>query len=89
MDYHSLAIAMSRLNDDSANNLENGTRPKWNSKIETFIDWHHKVEIWEDSHDIHLLEHPPIAAHAHLHEHEVAKRLIPLCCQCLLPMYLT
>ena len=29
IDYHSLATAMSRINDNSANNLEKGTQPKW------------------------------------------------------------
>ena len=28
IDYHSLATAMSRLNDDSASNTEKGTQPK-------------------------------------------------------------
>ena len=62
IDYHSLATAMSRLNDDSASNIEKGTQPKWDFKVETFVDWQNKVEIWAESHDIkHLLEHPPIA----------------------------
>ena len=38
IDYHSLATAMSRLNDDSASNLEKGTQPKWDFKTETFVD---------------------------------------------------
>ena len=29
IDYHSLATAMSRLNDGSASNTEKGTQPKW------------------------------------------------------------
>ena len=63
IDYHSLATAMSRLNDDSASNLEKGTQPEWEFETETFVDWQHKVETWADSHDIrHLLEHPPLAA---------------------------
>ena len=79
IDYHSLATAMPRLNDDSATNLEKGTQPKWNFKTEMFVDKKHKVEIWADSHDIrHLLEHPPVAAPAQLHKHEMAKRIILL-----------
>ena len=79
IDYHSLATAMSRLNDDSASNLEKGTQPKWDFKTETFVDWQHKVEIWADSHDIrHLLEHPPVAAPGQLRKHEIAKRIILL-----------
>ena len=73
IDYHSLATAMSRLNDDSASNLEKGTQPKWDFKTETFVDWQHKVETWADSHDIrHLLEHPPVAAPGQLRKHEIA-----------------
>ena len=73
IDYHSLAIATSRLNDDSASNLEKGTQPKWDFKTETFVDWQHKVEIWADSHNIrHLLEHPPAAAPGQLRKHEIA-----------------
>ena len=45
IDYHSLATAMSRLNDDSASNLEKSTQPKWDFKTETFVDWQHKVKI--------------------------------------------
>ena len=72
IDYHSLATAMSRLNDDRASNLEKGTQPKWDFKTETFVDWQHKVEIWADSHDIrHLLEHPPVAARCQLRKHEI------------------
>ena len=44
--YESLAIAMSRINEDSASNLEKGTQPKRNFKIETFVDWEHKVEVY-------------------------------------------
>ena len=70
---------MSRLNDDSASNLEKGTQPKWDFKTETFVDWQHKVEIWANSHDIrHLLEHPPVAAPGQLRKHEIAKRIILL-----------
>ena len=29
IDYNSLATAMSRLNEDSANKLEEGTQPRW------------------------------------------------------------
>ena len=79
IDYHSLATAMSRLNDDSASNIEKGTQPKWDFKVETFVDWQNKVEIWAESHDIkHLLEHPPIADPVQLHKHELAKRVIVL-----------
>ena len=79
IDYHSLATAMSRLNDDSASNLEKGTQPKWDFKTETFFDWQHKVEIWTDSHNNrHLLEHPPVAAPGQLRKHEIAKRIILL-----------
>ena len=38
IDYHSLATAMSRLHDDSANNIEKATQPKWDFKVETFVD---------------------------------------------------
>ena len=38
IDYHSLATAMSRLNDDSASNIEKGTQPKWDFKGETFVE---------------------------------------------------
>ena len=79
IDYHSLATAMSRLNDDSASNIEKETQPKWDFKVETFVDWQDKVEIWAESHDVkHLLEHPPIADPIQLRKHEVAKRVILL-----------
>ena len=80
IDYQSLATAMSRINDDSASNLEKGAQPNWDFKQETFIDyWQHKVEIWAESHDIrHLLEHPPVAVPVQLRKHEIAKRLILL-----------
>ena len=79
IDYHSLAIAMSRLNDDSASNLLKGTQPKWDFKTETFVDWQHKIETWADSHDTrHLLENPPVAAPGQLRMHETAKRIILL-----------
>ena len=78
IDYHSLAAAMSRLNDDSASNIEKDTQPKWDFKTETFVDWQHKVKIWADSHDIrHLLQHP-VADPVHLRKNEVAKRIILL-----------
>ena len=78
-DYHSLATAMSRLNDDSASNIEKGTQPKWDFKVEMFFDWQNKVEIWAESHDIkQLLEHPPVADPVQLRKHEVAKRVILL-----------
>ena len=32
IDYHTLESAMSRLNDDSASNVEKGTQPKWDFK---------------------------------------------------------
>ena len=77
IDYHSLARAMSRLNDDNASNLEKDTQLKWDFKTETFVDWQHKVEIWADSHDVrHLLEHPPVAAPGQLRKHEIAKCII-------------
>ena len=79
IDYHSLATAMSRLNDHSASNLQNGTQPKCDFKTETFVDWQHKVEIWAESHDIrHLLEHPPAADPAQLRMHEIAQRMVLL-----------
>ena len=79
IDYHSLASAMSRLNDDSSSNIEKGTQPNWDFKTETFVDWQHKVEIWAESHDIrHLLEHPQVADPIQLRKHEVAKRVILL-----------
>ena len=43
IDYHSLATAMSRLNDDSASNIEKGTQPNWDFKVETFVDWQNKL----------------------------------------------
>ena len=43
IDYHSLATAMSRLNDDSASNIEKGTQPKWDFEVEAFVDWQNKV----------------------------------------------
>ena len=46
IDNHSLATAMSRLNDDSASSLDLGTQPKWDFKSETVVDWQHEVEIW-------------------------------------------
>ena len=33
-DYYAPATAMSRLNDDSASNLEKGTQPKWDFKTD-------------------------------------------------------
>ena len=79
IDYHSLATATSRLNDDSASNMEKGTQPKWDFKTETLVDCQHKAEIWADSHDIrHLLQHPPVADPLQLRKHEVAKRIILL-----------
>ena len=79
IDYHSLATAMSRLNDDSARNIEKGTQPKWDFKVETFVDWQNKVEIWAESHDMkHSLQHPPVADPVQLRKHEVAKRVILL-----------
>ena len=78
-DCHSLATAMSRINDNNASNLEKGTHPKWDCQHETFVDWQHKVEIWAESHDIkHLLEHPLIADPAQLRKQEIAKRIILL-----------
>ena len=78
IDYHSLATAMFCWNDDSAN-LENGAQPRRDFKTETLVDWQHKVEIWAEPQDIrHLLEHPPIAAPAHLRKHEIAKRIMLL-----------
>ena len=79
IDYHSLATAMSRLNDDSASNIEKGLQPKWDFKVETFVDWQNKVDIWAESHDIqHLLLHPPVADPVQHRKHEVAKRVILL-----------
>ena len=79
MNYHSLATPMSRINDDSASNLEKGTQPKRDFKTETFVNWQHKVEMWADSHDNrHLLEHPPVAAPVQQCKHEIAKRIILL-----------
>ena len=79
IDYHSLATAMLGLNNDSASNIEKGTQPKWDFKIETFVDWQHKVEIWAESLDIrHLLEHPPVADPVQLRKHDVAKAIILL-----------
>ena len=76
IDYHSLATAMSRLNDDSASNIEKGLQPKWDFKVETFVDWQNKLDIWAESHDIkHLLLHPPVADPVQQRKHEVAKRV--------------
>ena len=78
IDYHSLATAMSRLNHDSANNLE-GHSAQVGLQTDIFVDRQHKVEIWAYSHDIkHLLEHPPVAAPGQLRKHEIAKRIILL-----------
>ena len=77
IDYHSLATAMSRLNNDSASNLEKGTQPKWDLKIDTFLEWQQKVEIRAESHDIrHLVEHPPVAAPVQRRKHEIATRIM-------------
>ena len=79
MDYHSPATAMSRRNDDSASNLEKGTKPKWHFKTDTCVDWQHKVEVTAESHDIrHLLEFPAIAAPAQQRKYDIAKRIILL-----------
>ena len=79
IDYNSLATATSRLNDDSASNVEKGTQPKWDLKNETIVEWQHMVEIWADSHDIrHLLEQPPVANPVQLRKHEIAKRIVLL-----------
>ena len=77
IDYHSLATAISRLNDGSTSIIEKGTQPKWDFKVGTFVDWQNKVEIWAESHDIkHLLQHQPIADPVQLRKHEVAKHVI-------------
>ena len=81
IDCRCLETAISRMNDGSASNLKKGTKPKWDFQTETFVDWQHKAEIWEESRDTrHLLERPPIAAPAHLcqHDHEIAKHIIML-----------
>ena len=79
IDYHTLATAMSRLNGDSASNIEKGTQPNWDFKVETFVDWQNKVEIWAEPHGTkHLLQHPPGADPVQLRKHEVAKRVILL-----------
>lgn len=79
IDYHSLATAMSQLNDNSASILENGAQPMWDVKTEASVDRQHKAEIWTESRDTrHLLEHPSISAPAHQSEREIAKRIILL-----------
>ena len=76
INYHSLATAMTRLNDNSVSNIEKGTQPKWDFKVETFFDWQNQVEILAESHTIkHLLQRPPIADIVQLRKHEVAKRV--------------
>ena len=70
---------MSRLNHDSASNIEKGTQPKRDFKVERFVDRQNKVELWAESHDIkHLLVYPPVADPIQLRKHEVAKRVILL-----------
>ena len=70
---------MSRLNDNSASNVEKGTQPKRHFERETSVDWQLKVEIWAELHDIrHLLEHPPVATPVQLRKHEIAKQIILL-----------
>ena len=44
IDYHSLATAMSRLNDDSTSNVEKGTQPKWDLK--TVVIYMHTMHAW-------------------------------------------
>ena len=46
IDYHSLATAMPRLNDDSASNIEKGTQSKWDFKVETFVDWQNILQLY-------------------------------------------
>ena len=56
----SLATAMSRMNENSAGNLDKGVQPKWNFEVEPWTDFQHKVETWAASHDIaHLLKRDP------------------------------
>ena len=70
---------MSRLNDDSAGNIEKGLQPKWDFKVETFVDWQNKVDIWAELHDIqHLLLHPPVEDSVQQRKHEVPKHVILL-----------
>ena len=60
IDHITLAIAMSRMNENSAGNINKGVQPKWDFKVEPWTDFQHKVEIWAVSHDIaRWLVHDP------------------------------
>ena len=60
IDHMSLTTAMSRMNENSAGNLDKGVQPKWDFKVESWTGFRQKVEIWAASHDIaHLLERDP------------------------------
>ena len=65
----SLATAMSRMNENSAGNLNKGVQPKWDFKVESWTHFQHKVEIWAASHDIApLLERDPYPSEQRKHD---------------------
>ena len=65
----SLATAMSRMNENSAGNLDNVVQPKCDFKVEPWTDFQHKVEVWAASHDIaHLLERDPYPSEQRKHD---------------------
>ena len=77
IDHMSLATAMSRMNENSAGNLDKGVQPKWDFKVEPWTDFQHKVEIWAASHDIaHLLERDPYPSEQR--KHDTAMRTVLL-----------
>ena len=45
IDHMSLVTAMSRMNENSAGNLDKEFQPKWDFKVEPWTDFRHKVEI--------------------------------------------
>ena len=73
----SLATEMSRMNENSAGNLDKGVKPKCDFKVEPWTDFQHKVEIWTASHVIaHLLERDPYPYEQR--KHDTAMRTVPL-----------
>ena len=56
------------MNVNSAGNLDKGVQPKWDFKVQLWIDFQHNVEIWAASHDIeHLLKRDPYASEQKKH----------------------
>ena len=76
-EHMSLATAMSRMNENSAGNLDKGVQPKRDFKVEPWTDFQHKVEIWAASHDIaHLIERGPYPSEQR--KHDTAMRTVLL-----------